>query len=78
VVTQRAQRFTGYDRCTQLAVESRRRGDCFQIRLKSDHRATFRCNCGYVTTKAMWLEQCPLCGVTFAKFANEAAARNAG
>jgi rubrerythrin len=67
----RSERFmprrTRVDIYTQRAVESRRRGDSLQIRFHRHQYITqFQCPCGYTTTKAEWLEACPLCGRTFA------------
>jgi rubrerythrin len=70
-MTHRAKRFTDdrhrEDRSAQRAVESRRRGDRLQIRVyHKAHITRFCCVCGYTTTKAAWLERCPLCRRTFA------------
>ena len=65
----RARRFTDehFNSNAQRAVESRRRGDRLQLSIRrKTNRTTFRCNCGYSTSKAGWLEECPMCGIRFA------------
>lgn len=68
-MTHRSSRYdthTRAERYAQRGVESRRRGDKLQIRVYHRPHPTFRCICGYSTTKANQLEECPICGIRFA------------